>query len=155
VCNVLRDAPYTPPVWYAPHPTNRQAAGEPLPPDVQEWCTALFREHWRRSYDLYRELLALGCAREQARFVLPAWVTRYRGLWQIDCRNLMNVLVLRNDSAAQRETAAVAAAMEELFSDAAPTIYRAFVEWRDATRAVRRTLADARRSAADGPTSAR
>lgn len=78
------------------------------------------------SYRLYRDMIESGVAKEVARMVLPvSMFTQF--YWTVNARALMNFLSLRTDPNAQYEIREYALAVEELFKDAMPVTYEAWV----------------------------
>ncbi|SPN78857.1 Thymidylate synthase ThyX [Cedratvirus Zaza IHUMI] len=75
----------------------------------------------------YEKLLALGCAKEVARFCLPmsSWTEL---IFTIDLNNFLKFLSLRMDHHAQKEIRDVAGAMWELTKDLMPTVRDWFEE---------------------------
>lgn len=91
----------------------------------QEAAFELYNNSIKVSYNNYKELLALGVAKEMARMVLP--VSQYTQFyWTINARSLMNFLSLRNDAHAQAEIRAYAKAISEIFKQKMPWTYEAF-----------------------------
>jgi thymidylate synthase (FAD) len=77
------------------------------------------RQHCRRAFELYRNLLGEGWPRELARSVLP--VTTYSHMFcTANLLNLMKFLTLRCDSHAQYEIRVYADAMRELIRPVVP-----------------------------------
>lgn len=82
--------------------------------------------HNQMSYQMYRDLLTAGVAKEQARLVLPP--TLYTEFWfSVNARSLMNFLHLRNDDHAMEEIRVYAAAMEKIFAVEMPVTYQSFI----------------------------
>lgn len=85
-----------------------------------------WEEHYRASYALYEESLALGAAPEQARSLLG--VGFYTTLvWQMDISNLLKYMRLRSDPHAQREIQELSRIFEKIVEEYFPTIYNAWV----------------------------
>lgn len=88
-----------------------------------------------RAFDLYRQALEHGIAKEVARTVLPLNLyTEFR--WTCNARSMMNFLSLRYDKHAMLEIRKYAGALEEMFAARMPTIYEEFntvprtIDWR-------------------------
>ena len=83
--------------------------------------------HIEQSIRLYKKLLRLGVAKEQARLFLPANAQYTTFIYQMDLRNLLHFLHLRLGEGAQWETRQYAQAMLEYVKDKNPMtvqIYR-------------------------------
>lgn len=78
--------------------------------------------------ELYKERIALGIAKEQARKDLPL-STYTRLYWKCDLRNIFNFLRLRMDSHAQWEIRQYANAMYELIKPIVPVACEAFEDY--------------------------
>lgn len=79
------------------------------------------------AYDAYKEMLAMGVAKEVARTVLP--VSMYTQFyWTVNARSLMNFLSLRTDANAQYEIRQYAEEVEEFFREQMPATWSAWVE---------------------------
>jgi len=77
------------------------------------------------AYEGYQELLKLGVAKEQARFVLPVGI--YTEIYvNCDLHNLMHFLRLRQDGHAQAEIQDVATAMRQITEQLFPWTFEAF-----------------------------
>jgi thymidylate synthase (FAD) len=107
--------------FYVPDPknigaqseANKQGRTEPLSPEWAEVQHALITTACVDSFAIYRDLLAVGVARELARSVLP--VATYSHMFAtVDLLNLLRFLTLRCDAHAQYEIRAYADAMREL-----------------------------------------
>lgn len=78
------------------------------------------------SFRTYRDLIAMGMAREMARMVLP--VNIYTRFWfTVNARSLMNFLMLRTHPNAQWEIQQYALALEAFFAEKMPWTHDAFV----------------------------
>jgi len=84
-----------------------------------------FHEH---AQGLYKERLALGIAKEQARKDLPL-STYTRAYWKCDLHNIFNFLRLRMDSHAQLEIRSYANAMFEIVKQVCPVACEAFEDY--------------------------
>ena len=81
----------------------------------------------KASFDIYKELLEAGAAREMARMVLPvAQYTQFH--WTINARSLLNFLELRLDSHAQFEIQQYAIAIQEIFAEKMPWTWEAYTK---------------------------
>jgi len=81
---------------------------------------------YEQTYDLYRELIERGIAKELARCILPMG-TFTQFFWTVNARSLMNFLSLRNAETAQYEIRCYAQAIEPFFAELMPVTYEAFV----------------------------
>lgn len=78
------------------------------------------------AYNLYKEFIESGVAKEQARIILPLNLyTEIR--WTCNARSLMNFLQLRNSEHAMYEIASYAMVLEDFFAKHMPTVHTAFV----------------------------
>jgi thymidylate synthase (FAD) len=87
-------------------------------------------EFWN-AYDAceasYENMLAMGVAKELARFVLPVGLyTEF--YFDTNARSLMNFLSLRNHESALKEIRQYGQAIEEMFAKVAPVCYNAFIQ---------------------------
>lgn len=80
------------------------------------------------SKETYKERLALGIAKEQARKDLPL-STYTRAYWKCDLHNIFNFLRLRMDSHAQLEIRSFANCMAEIVKQVCPVAYEAFEDY--------------------------
>lgn len=97
---------------------------------VEEWNHVLsnwVKNHSERAFDMYRNLIHRGVAKEMARMVLPA--NLYTEFYMtVNARGLMNFLSLRSAEDAQWEIRQYALAMREMFKNAMPLTYKAWEE---------------------------
>ena len=118
---------YVPRAWRKQAPSNKQASlGELSAEDGQPLYDAL-AEHYERGYQLYRQALEAGVARELARVFLPGFAVYYTWVAKCDAHNLMHFLRLRMAEDAQYEIRAYARAIYEgFFKPALPWTAEAF-----------------------------
>lgn len=84
------------------------------------------REAFEHSYRTYKDMLTDGLAREMARMVLP--VSLYTSWWwTVNCRSLLNFLMLRADERAQWEIRMYAEVIEGVLKGAMPMTYAAWI----------------------------
>ncbi|MBN1543521.1 FAD-dependent thymidylate synthase [candidate division KSB1 bacterium] len=84
-------------------------------------------DFYNQAFQLYRDLLQQGVAREHARIVLPlALYTEF--YWTVNARSLMNFLGLRLDPHAQWEIRQYAEAAEQIFQDLMPWSHEIFIK---------------------------
>lgn len=123
----LEEEFFTPLVWRAQAPSNRQASVEAeQPPEWHAYNRDLLAETYQHIWTTYRELLARGVAREQARMVLPLglYVSSY---YTFNLRSLLHLIAQRDADGAQHETRLYARALAELSEPLFPVT---FGEWR-------------------------
>lgn len=122
-----------PDIFYVPspddvrgqHDTNKQMSGSGLPEDVSAKARTLIDGLNHHSYSVYKQLIELGVAREQARVVLP--VSAYTQIiWSIDMRNLLHYFSLRLAPDAQKEIREYAKVMAEIVKKGWPMIWEAY-----------------------------
>ena len=98
--------------------------GEVKESDNEE-LLAKIDESYARCYQLYRELLDRGVAKEHARIVLPlALYTQF--YWTVNARSLLNFLSLRMDEHAQYEIRQFASNIARIFKSLMPWTFEAF-----------------------------
>lgn len=98
-------------------------------PTPGEWLTSQERNHQKWATALYRERLAFGVAREQARKDLPL-STYTEAYWKCDLRNVLGFLSQRMDSHAQHEIRQYATVIgEEIVAPLFPLTWRAFRDY--------------------------
>lgn len=119
----LADEFYSPKQWRGQDANNKQGSiAAELP---QNDATNLCWKAYQFAYAAYQELLALGVAKEQARFVLPVGI--YTEIYvNCDLHNLLHFLRLRQDGHAQAEIQDVANAMRTIAADLFPWTFEAF-----------------------------
>lgn len=85
------------------------------------------REVYKHAEMVYRDLIALGIAKEVARSVLP--VSQYTEfIWTVNLRSLLNFLSLRNEDNAQYEIREYAAVIESILAQTMPITYKSFMD---------------------------
>jgi thymidylate synthase (FAD) len=122
---------YHPSIWRRQAPSNKQASeGEINPADAQQ-LSALLAEHFDRSFELYRQALDAGVAKELARLFLPAFAVYYTWVCKVDAHNLLHFIDLRMAPDAQYEIRTYAKALfEEFLVPALPWTAEAFQTYR-------------------------
>lgn len=79
------------------------------------------------AYQVYKDLLDSGVAKEIARSVLPVGqFTEF--IWTVNLRSLINFLSLRNSSHAQFEINEYARVAESIFEDLLPVTFKSWIE---------------------------
>jgi thymidylate synthase (FAD) len=109
-----------------PDPMNKQGSIEyPVTDPLHAFARGMIQNASTKAYEYYKVLQNSGVANELARLVLP--VNIYTECYfQIDLRNLMNLLKLRLDPHAQAEIRKYAAAMAHFVAQKTPIALAAF-----------------------------
>lgn len=100
---------------------------EQAPGDVAAWLRWNLLEQSEHAFAMYREAMANGVAKEQARMFLPV-NTMSEMIWTCNARSLMAFLALRNHDRAQWEIREYAKAMEAIFAKFMPITAQAFID---------------------------
>lgn len=101
-------------------------------PEQYGYVYASTTQAYQNAWGAYQNMLGAGVAREVARNVLPVGImTQFYAT--ANPRNIMQFLLLRNDSNALYEIREVAEQIEEQFAEQMPLTYAAFkrYDWRD------------------------
>ncbi len=106
---------YVPETWRKQSASNKQASFGELTLEEGQPLTQALEQHYQRCYDLYRQALAAGVAREQARVFLPGFAVYYTWVCKVDAHNLLHFLTLRMSPDAQYEIRAYARAIYRHF----------------------------------------
>lgn len=94
-------------------------------PEVKDAATNIMEEAYSAAKEAYKELLAIGVAKEQARAVLPvSTVTKF--IWSCNPRSLMHFLSLRTSPQAMTEIRTLATWAEEYLKDLMPATHAAW-----------------------------
>jgi thymidylate synthase (FAD) len=116
--------------WRLQSPANRQGSLGTLPDEIGKHLSFAEVELQEKAREVYKERLAAGVAREQARKDLPL-STYTEAYWKIDLHNLLHFLNLRMTEHAQREIRAYATIIgEEIVSKWVPMAWEAFLDYR-------------------------
>jgi thymidylate synthase (FAD) len=123
--------------FYVPHEyrtqseTNRQGSGGPLIPGSPDDMERLKgpRKICEAAFEVYDEILSMGCCRELARGHLPQ-TTYTEFYWKINLHNLMHYLQMRMEEHAQKEIRDYAQAIFALVVPLVPATMRAFQDFR-------------------------
>jgi thymidylate synthase (FAD) len=99
---------------------------EPVPFDIEHWFTAELALWSKHGYDLYKEAISKGVAKEQARYFLANTVFSEM-YWSCNARSMMHWLNLRNSDKAQWEIHEYAKVVEEIFSKIMPITHAEFI----------------------------
>lgn len=118
---------YIPKQFHHQSSNNKQAAGDPLNPALNNMAIDLYRTQCEESYQAYKLLLGLGVCREEARGVLvPAVYTNW--VWTASLQSTLHFVGLRKGEGAQKGIQLYAAAIEELISPIVPHTIGAWKE---------------------------
>lgn len=123
----LADEFYFPKIWRAQDTVNKQAGTGIVAQQLA--ANLLCKRAYEISYDSYQQMLELGVAKEQARFVLPVGI--YTEIFvNCDLHNLLHFLRLRQDGHAQAEIQDVANAMFAIAKKLYPWTFEAFAKYK-------------------------
>jgi thymidylate synthase (FAD) len=117
-------------VWRLQSQDNKQASEGALDAESSVALTEALAQHYEASFQLYKDALEKGVAREIARMFLPGFALYSTGIVKFDARNLMHFLSLRMVEDAQYEIRQFANAMWEFFEAALPWCAEAYQEYR-------------------------
>ena len=120
---VVQDDVFVPPQWRRQSTDNKQGSDGVV--DTQAECEALYRNAIDTVQDTYRQLVALGVAKEQARMLLPLSVMT-EVIWTCSLQAAIHFVRLRNESHAQEEIREFAVAIEAIVREKFPTTWEAF-----------------------------
>jgi thymidylate synthase (FAD) len=124
---VYEDEFYIPNVLRTQSPDNRQAStDEPIDSNVT--MRFLIEKHAKESYALYKDLIAAGTCKEQARLVLPvSFYTEW--YWTASLQATMNMINLRDKPGAQWESRKFAIAARDLILPKLPNSIEALTKY--------------------------
>jgi len=121
--------------FYIPDPENiRKQVGKPgsytfeeiTDPEIKQFTIQRMNAVYDIAYQVYKDLLDAGVAKEIARSVLP--VGQYTEfVWTVNLRSLINFLSLRNSSHAQLEINKYAEILESIFADLLPETFNCWL----------------------------
>jgi len=120
---VVQDDIFTPPRWRRQSMDNKQGSDGVV--ETQTECDALYRNAVDTIQDTYRQLVALGVAKEQARMLLPLSVMT-EVIWTCSLQAAIHFVHLRNESHAQEEIREFAVAIQAIVQHHFPTTWEAF-----------------------------
>ena len=119
---------YTPTEFRMQSANNKQGSDGVLAPDLQKRFLNDYREFHEAAFSLYKEYLAAGMAKEQARMVLPLSV--YTEIYvTMSLEAIAHFCHLRKDPHAQWEIQQYANAIEEMTIDQFPISFAALMEF--------------------------
>ena len=106
---------------------NRQNSIDGIDPFVVQKYEMLMQAHFKRSMELYQQMLGEGIAKECARNILPL-CTPTRIYMSGSCRSWIHYINLRSANGTQKEHMMIAESCKELFIEQFPTVAEA-LEW--------------------------
>ena len=106
---------------------NRQNSIDDMPEEWKDEFQKDQLENWRRSFELYQKWLDRGCAKEQARFLLPLGCST-KMYMQGSIRSWIHYLQLRCGNGTQLEHKEIADAIKEIFKVQLPVVSEA-LDW--------------------------
>ena len=115
------DEYYNPQTWRGLDISNKQSSSSTIYSGNVHEATRAYNQSCSTSFDIYRELLALGVAREQARMVLPL-STYTEFIAKNDLHNTLKFLTLRDSDDSQYEIRVYAQAMKEMIQECLPKL---------------------------------
>lgn len=117
---------YTPTEWRKQSASNKQASdGAIQDMAVQNRASQIYAEHIKNTEKVYKELIDLGVAKEQARIVLPlAFETEF--YWTASFQAVANFIQLRKSSDAQGEIQDIARQLDDIVNKEFPFAYKAW-----------------------------
>jgi thymidylate synthase (FAD) len=118
---------YIPTVFRQQSENNKQATEGAMAGEAADQARLIYEQQCQASFSAYRQLLALGVGREQARGVLvPSVYTSW--VWTVSLQSLLHFVGLRLGKGAQQEIGAYAEAIFELVKESVPETIAA---WED------------------------
>ncbi len=125
--SIAIDETYKTETWRKQSKTNKQGSCEPIL-DPENLLSAIETGVHENSTLSYKDLIALGVAREQARKILTL-DTFTLATWKIDLNNLFKFLKLRLDNHAQKEIRDYAKTISSVIKQLFPLAYEAFEDY--------------------------
>lgn len=117
---------YIPKQFRSQSANNKQASGEFLDQEKNEYAVSAYSYACIDSHSYYDRLLSMGVSREQARAVLvPAFYTSW--VWTVSLQGALHFCKLRSGEGAQSEISLYANAIEEMIKAIVPVTYDAWV----------------------------
>ncbi len=129
--SIIPDEFYVPHEYRTQSEMNRQGSGGPLIPGSPDEVEAMKgpKKICDASFEVYNEILGMGCCRELARCHLPQ-STYTEFYWKINLHNLMHYLQLRMEDHAQLEIRDYAHAIYNIVAPLVPLTMKAFNDFR-------------------------
>ena len=116
---------YIPQDWRAQSEDNKQASKGFI--ENQQEANLKFHEAMHRTMQIYKDLLDLGVAKEQARIILP--LNQYTEVyWTASFQAIMNFIELRDEPTAQWEIREYAIAMKRMMEEIYPEVTKIWFE---------------------------
>lgn len=119
---------YIPERWRTQDTVNKQGS---LPGEELEhgWLSRKLEWHCKESFELYKDMITHGVAREMARMVLPLNIyTYFYATW--DIKNLLHFISLREDSHAQAEIQDYGKAVKSILMELFPWTMEAYEKFK-------------------------
>jgi len=116
---------YMPGQFFQQSENNRQASGGPVGTRTQQLAANVYLDTIDTARNAYRELLAMGVSKEQARGILPTCMY-VSFVWTCSLQALLHFISLRRGEGAQSEIRAYADALLQLGRPVAPEAFQAF-----------------------------
>jgi thymidylate synthase (FAD) len=117
---------YLPHEWRRQSESNKQGSEGTLDAPTSDYLSQELVAFTDHAFELYRQALDQGVAKEQARLFLPGWASYYIAVCKVDAWNLMHFLRLRMSPEAQWEIRQYALAVHAIFSEKLPWTAEAF-----------------------------
>lgn len=117
---------YVPEEWRLQDTKDKQNSDGILDKNRSVYWSDRLEKHYQLGYEIYKEALNEGIAREQARLFLGGFGVYSRFVWKVNCRSLMNFLDLRTDKHAQWEIRQYAKVIYKIFEEKLPWTAEAF-----------------------------
>ena len=118
-----------------PEGSIKQGCGERLDSTQQEIADSVYLNIIDKAYNDYNDLLGLGVAPEEARFILPL-CTNTTWVWSGSLMAFMRVYLQRSDSHAQTVAREFADALGNIIQDCFPETFSVFTTYRNAVQEV-------------------
>lgn len=103
---------------------NRQNSIDDMAEADRVWFEKAQKTNWNIVFDLYKEALERGIAKEQARFLLPLG-TQTKLYMTGNCRNFLHYIQLRSGNGTQKEHMDIAVEIKNIFVQQFPAISEA------------------------------
>lgn len=112
---------YIPEFWRNQSKDNKQASeGISVHSDKM---SQIYKESVGLMFEMYEKALSLGIAKEQARLFLPGWALYYKAIVNVDLKNLLDFINLRDHNHAQFEIREYAKVFSTIVQNIAPRVW--------------------------------